>query len=115
MRYAEIHFTEDGRRHGLLLGFEDTAERSAACYDFLQYAVFRGDKTATWEDMSWACARKEYDLRRFGDAKYMRPVEIFDFRSGDPMATREVAGIETSSEATARMIDDARATLLALA
>lgn len=115
MRYAEVHYTEDGRRHGLLLGFEDNAERNAACYDFLQRAVFRGDKTATWEDMSWSCARKSYDLARFNDDRYLRPVEVFDFRSGNPMATRYVSGIETTSEATARMIDDARATLLALA
>jgi hypothetical protein len=108
MKYAEVSMTlSTGHRATLLLRFDNSDERDAAAYDFLQMGAYRGDRV-TWEDLTWREARRLYDLRRFGTPRYNIGIEIFDYRSGDPMATRRISGIEMTSEASARLAREAK-------
>lgn len=112
MKYAEACLTlADGHRTTLLLRFDDSEERDAAAYDFRQMGVYRGD-LVTWEDLTWREARRLYDLRRFATPRYNMEIEIFDYRSGDPMATRRVSGIEMTADASARLAREAREAVL---
>lgn len=65
MRYAEVKVDDESM--AMLVAFDDTRERDAAA------AAFEG---SYFIDMPWIAARQIYDLRRFGNPRYSKRIEI---------------------------------------